>query len=249
MIFNRDGITSQSVKKPRSAQIIDSEFGSVSYKRSSNANFVRIRVLEDGTIKASLPKRAPLYLVNELLDSSREEIRGMVQAQLSKVTPYIDGMSVGRSHRLHLTYEATEEPKKSVRGQSLYIVLPERFRSEPQKTQQYISRHVKNTLKKEAMAYLPRRLRYLADEYGFKYTRERFGHQRGRWGSCSSNGTISLNVALMNLSLELIDYVLIHELAHTRQMNHSTDFWEIVAQCMPDYKERRKILKTMSPIC
>jgi predicted metal-dependent hydrolase len=53
----------------------------------------------------------------------------------------------------------------------------------------------------------------------------------------------------MNLPFELIDYVLIHELAHTKQMNHSPAFWNIVETCMPDYKQHRKTLKSMSPIC
>ena len=97
------------------------------------------------------------------------------------------------------------------------------------------------------MAYLPRRLQYLADLGDFHYTKVRYGNAKGRWGSCSSQGVISLNVALMRLPKELIDYVLIHELSHTKHLNHSEAFWSLVETYYPDYKTARKELKSYSP--
>lgn len=248
-MFSRAVATSPSTDAPKRQQIIDEEFGTVAYRRSPQARFVRIRVAEDGSIRASLPKRAPLYMVKQLINSSRLEIRKLINEQRAKQVTYSDGMAIGHSHRLHIEYADIDEPHKKVTGQALLITLPHAYREQNGIAHQFISSQVKAALKREAKAYLPRRLRYLADMHGFMYERERFGNQRGRWGSCSSTGTISLNVALMNLPHELIDYVLIHELAHTRQMNHSPDFWGIVENCMPDYKQYRKILKTMSPIC
>lgn len=247
-MFNRVAATSPSTSTRRS-QIVDEEFGVVMYRRSPQARFVRIRVTEDGVVRASLPKRAPLYLVKELLDSSRTEIRKLINDQKAKQVSYTSGMAIGHSHRLYIEHADVDEPLKKVSGQALLITLPHTYKDHEHTARSYISTQVKAALKREAKAYLPRRLRYLADTYGFEYERERFGNQRGRWGSCSSSGTISLNVALMNLPHELIDYVLIHELAHTRQMNHSPEFWGIVENCMPSYKQHRKILKTMSPIC
>jgi len=87
----------------------------------------------------------------------------------------------------------------------------------------------------------------LADEFGFSYERVRFSHASSRWGSCSSGGTVSLNITLMRLPDRLIDYVLIHELAHTKHMNHSAEFWAEVEKHDPGYKRHRKALKMFSP--
>lgn len=247
-MFNRAGATSPSTNTRGRAQIIDDEFGVIAYRRSSQARFVRIRIDDNGAVRASLPTRAPLYLVRELVDSSRLEIRKLVNAQRAKQISYSDGMMIGHSHRLHIEYADIDAPHKKVSGQSLLITLPQSFKHRDDLAHDYIATQVRPALKREAKAYLPRRLRYLADMYGFTYERERFGNQKGRWGSCSSSGTISLNVALMNLPYELIDYVLIHELAHTRQMNHSRAFWEIVEACMPEYRVHRKALKNQNPV-
>lgn len=249
MIYSRDDTTLPSTKVLKKNQIIDHEFGAVAYLRSPNSRVVRLRVSENGTVRATLPKRAPLYLVSELLNASRPDIRKLIAEQQSKRTLYVDGISIGSAHKLSLRFADIAVPTRKYSGQSIEITLPLAYELEAAETQSFISTQIKRALKREAVAYLPRRLNYLAGIFGFTYERERFGNQRGRWGSCSTTGTISLNVALMNLPLGLIDYVLIHELAHTKQMNHSADFWNIVETCMPDYKVHRKTLKSMSPIC
>ena len=246
-MFNRVDETSRSTNRKKS-HVNDREFGIVTCRRSAQSRFVRIRVTEQGDVRASLPLRAPLYMVQELLDASREEIRTLVAAQKAKRVHYRSGMTIGHSHRLNIVHGPVDTPKRSLKGQDIIVTIPMASTPASEHVQSYISSQVRRALKREAMAYLPRRLRYLADQYGFVYDRERFGNQSGRWGSCSSSGTISLNVALMNLPHVLIDYVLIHELAHTSQMNHSRDFWDIVERCMPDYREHRKLLKNMSPI-
>ncbi|MBO7664777.1 M48 family metallopeptidase, partial [Candidatus Saccharibacteria bacterium] len=79
----------------------------------------------------------------------------------------------------------------------------------------------KKALMKKAKELLPYRLEYFANLYGYKYDRCRLSHANTRWGSCSSNGTISLNIGLMKLPEKLRDYVILHELAHLNHMDHS----------------------------
>jgi len=83
-------------------------------------------------------------------------------------------------------------------------------------------------LRKEACDYLPVRLNQLAVQFGFTYHRVRISQSRGRWGSCSSKKNINLSLYLMTLPLHLIDYVILHELCHTKEMNHGPSFWALL---------------------
>lgn len=67
-------------------------------------------------------------------------------------------------------------------------------------------------------------------------------HQRSRWGSCSKNGNLNFNLLLASLPIELIDYVIIHELAHLIELNHSKEFWKIVGTIDPEFQSHRKLL-------
>ena len=78
----------------------------------------------------------------------------------------------------------------------------------------------------KAKKILSRRLNYLSEKYGFPYNRVFIRNQRTRWGSCSHKDNISLNMKLVRLPDELIDYVILHELVHTRFKNHSKQFWD-----------------------
>jgi predicted metal-dependent hydrolase len=102
-------------------------------------------------------------------------------------------------------------------------------------------------IKKKAATYLPYRLAYLAQKHGFTYTLGKLGLRRTRWGSCTNKKVISLNIALISLPEYLIDYVLIHELCHTRHLNHSKSFWAEVAKYDPLYLHHRKSLKKYAP--
>ena len=105
----------------------------------------------------------------------------------------------------------------------------------------------KKILANKARLYLPYRLDYFAKRYGYHYERLRIMHANTRWGSCSSRGTISLNIGLMKVPEVLIDYVILHELAHLNHMDHSEAFWQEVSEHDPQYRLHRKRLKQFSP--
>lgn len=112
-----------------------------------------------------------------------------------------------------------------------------------QKTRDY----QKKVLMKKAREYLPYRLEYYANLYGYKYDKCRLTHANTRWGSCSSKKTISLNIGLMKLPEPLRDYVILHELAHLNHMDHSRAFWAEVGEHDKRYKIHDKKLKLFSP--
>lgn len=93
--------------------------------------------------------------------------------------------------------------------------------------------------KAEAHKVLTARLAELNAHYGFSYKRVSIRNQKTRWGSCSKSGTLSFNYKLLLVSPELRDYVLVHELCHTKEMNHSKKFWQLVGQACPNYAQLR----------
>ena len=98
-------------------------------------------------------------------------------------------------------------------------------------------------LRAAAKAYLPGRLRELADAYGFDFRQVRIKHNISNWGSCSSLGNINLNLNLMRVPAELQDYVMLHELCHLKYMNHGPEFHALLEQVCPHHKMLGKTLK------
>ncbi len=105
----------------------------------------------------------------------------------------------------------------------------------------------KKVLMKKAREFLPYRLEYFAKLYGYSYDKCRLTHAGTRWGSCSSNRTISLNIGLMKVPEQLRDYVILHELAHLNHMDHSKAFWAEVGEHDKNYKLHEKRLKMFNP--
>ena len=96
----------------------------------------------------------------------------------------------------------------------------------------------------EALRVIPDRVAHFAPLVGVTYGRITVRNQRTRWGSCSSKGNLNFNCLLMLAPPGILDYVVVHELCHRKEMNHSPKFWAEVAKVMPDYKERQKWLRT-----
>ena len=226
--------------------IQDKEFGKITIRRSSIATQIRVRVAPDGSLHASLPMHAPIFLVKHLLKKSRSELREI----LAKSKPeynFVNGEQIGKSHTLVVLNSGTNDFIVKRHGQKIVVNLPDNKQLSDPDVIRIVRDNVISALRIEAKSYLPKRLSYLAHKYNYVYKKVRFSHASGRWGSYSSNGTISLNIALMKLPFELIDYIIIHELTHTKQMNHSKTFWLLVESADPNYKMHRHELKLLNP--
>ncbi len=89
------------------------------------------------------------------------------------------------------------------------------------------------------------RLKYFCDKYGFEFNGFTVRNQKSRWGSCSSLRNLNFNYRLIYLSKKQMDYIIVHELCHLREMNHSKKFWEQVEKIIPEYLEIRRELKNI----
>ena len=94
-----------------------------------------------------------------------------------------------------------------------------------------------------AKEVIPQRVAFFAAQMGVNYGRITIRNQKTRWGSCSQAGNLNFNCRLMKMPPEVLDYVVVHELCHRKQMNHSRAFWEEVEKVLPDYRVTRQWLK------
>lgn len=132
----------------------------------------------------------------------------------------------------------------SISPPHLLLHLPMQTLPNPQPpSSDWIHKEVKKIFYNYAKHYLSHRTRFWAEQTGLIPARLSFKTQRSRWGSCSSNGRISLNLKLIVFPQEVIDYVIVHELCHLTHLNHSQNFWNLVAQHLPHYKKLSRVLK------
>ncbi len=99
--------------------------------------------------------------------------------------------------------------------------------------------------KERARVLAQLRLEYFNVQYGYTYNKISIRNQKTRWGSCSKQGNLSFHYKIAFLPEHLADYIIVHELCHLKEMNHSKKFWDLVALAIPDHKERRKQLRAL----
>lgn len=230
-----------------SSSYYDREFGEIPVKQSAQTQYVRLKIGDDGTLTATVPSGGSPHMLAELLDESRDELRTLLSDSRPKRSGYYEGQKIGDYFTLHYEVHSQKSLRYFTRDGLITIFHPAGMAVDDRNVQGTTTRALKHALKRLASIHLTRRIRELADEHGFEYAGVEFANPRGRWGSCSQEGKIRLNVALLTLPRRLSDYVIVHELAHTIHLNHSREFWSEVKRVFPDYRERREALKQHSP--
>lgn len=226
--------------------IYDSEFGEIVVRANHQAKRISVRVAPNGQLRVSVPTFTPILAVKGMLSLSRSKIRKLIEEYRSSVASYDHDQPIGKSHFLVVQTDSSVTEVKTA-GTKIFVKLNSLDDIANNDLQAQVRKKIISALRKEAKSYLPRRLEFLAETHGYNYKTIKLTHASSRWGSCSSSGTISLNISLMKLPFELLDYVLIHELCHTRQMDHSPGFWSLVKQADPYYKLHRQGLRSYTP--
>ncbi len=218
------------------------DIGTVHVYRRHGTKNIRLSVNSDGKIRVTVPVWLP-YKAGVAFAAQKREWLARQQAHRADLE---HRQRIGKYHTLQFVpQEDSSRIQTRVTATEVRIAYPPH--TAPDAIQKAAHAAAQRALRQEAEQLLPQRLAELARQYSFGYASLRIRHLKSRWGSCNAKGEITLNYYLMQLPWELIDYVLIHELVHTRYLNHSRDFWQTVEGCLPNYKERRKALKHYQP--
>jgi predicted metal-dependent hydrolase len=214
------------------------------YKRRGVKN-MRLSVAADGKVRVTIPAWATYASAIGFAESRRQWIRSNLPQQTAILT---DGQHIGKAHRLYFSSGPVEAARTRLAGSEIRVVRPPYMLAGHPEVQAAAVKASVRALRIEAEKLLPGRLRSLADRYGFDYTDVRVKQLKGRWGSCDNQRRIILNLFLMQLPWHLVDYVLLHELVHTRHMNHGPGFWAEFLRHEPQAKAYRTQIKRHKPI-
>jgi len=223
---------------------LDGQTISYTIKRSARARQVRLEVRRDTSLTVVLPKSYNLGYLSDLLQDKRQWILSKL-AQCSQAPllpaekapqsgdtiPYLGrDVEVVRRRSLEEAESAKLEGERLIvnlrgsRDGSLGPVLEQWYRM-------------------QAARLIKGRAEELSARLGLPYSRLIIRGQRTRWGSCSQRGTLSFNWKLMMAPPPVIDYVILHELAHLKEMNHTSRFWGLVAEHCPQWRQHKRWLK------
>jgi predicted metal-dependent hydrolase len=221
----------------------------VNLRHSRRARRVAVRIGPGGQVELVVPRGVSEQQARAFLDSRAEWVRHHVTRRRSLLPPagefpprVLDIPLLGESWRIFLgggtgrarivvCGEAREDSEAASPAAGGVLEL------RGQGTSADWRRCLLSWLRRRALATLGSRLHEAAQRHGFTFSKLSIRQQRTRWGSCSVRGAISLNLALLFQSEDVVRYLLCHELAHTRYMNHSRRFWQCVASCEPRWRE------------
>lgn len=212
----------------------------------------KVSVLPNSTVVVRCGKSENLSRIQSFMEKNEAWLKKCLEKSVQVQTKYplltfIEGEAyrfLGENY--FLKYEKSGAKfSVEIRKPFLILRIPEKLWREDFSKYPHpnLRKYILKFYEEAAQRVLPKRVRELADLTGLKPTKVSLRKQRTLWGSCSPSGSIQLNWKLISAPLNVIDYVIIHELAHLKHPNHSKYFWNEVALHCPDYKQLRLWLK------
>ena len=204
----------------------DKDFGQIIIRTRITARNISMRTKPDG-LHVTVPPRCLTSRIMAVIEEYRPKL--LEKWQKSAEQPLDLNFRIDAPcFRLHLEEGRFSRFTLRINEEDITICCPPRTDFAQKSVQDLLRNAIIRALKKSAQTYLPPLLSELANHYGFKYKKVKITGSKSRWGSCSSTGSINLSCYLMLLPPHLMDYVLLHELTHTKEMNHGPKFWEIL---------------------
>ncbi len=220
------------------------DVGQVVLHKRKGTRSMRLTITHEGVVRVTMPPWAPYRLGVEFAKAKSEWI-------ISKQKPQVileNGDVIGKSHVISVTLAADlQKPLVRVNATYINLRLPATMPISDPLVQNELSKAAIRALKRQAEQILPQRLRALSETYNLPFKSLTIKRLKSRWGSCNEQKNIVLNCYLMQLPWELIDYVMLHELTHTKVMSHGKPFWTQMQTYIDDVAWYRKAIKQYHP--
>lgn len=216
--------------------------GEVLVTRRKGMKNIRVRVDRHGTVRLSLPNRASIRHALKFVASNQH---WLAKQQKAMSLEPADGISFGNNISLKLIYTNNRRVSSKYSAKKLTVHVPQSL--SPAEQNKKVKTAMINALKTEAEIFLLKRTAELAKQHGYQYKSCLIRTLTSRWGSCSAKADIKLNVFLAQLPPNLVDYVILHELNHTKHLHHGPKFWADLQQICPDLAAAKKELKSWQP--
>ena len=217
--------------------------GAIHIRKNPRSSRIRLRVKPDGKVQVSMPLLVSEQKAIDFVKSKVDWILRQqqdIKASLTIFSP--DKCFKTKFHELKIVTVGQNKVSGMVGKGFIQINVPANQSFQRPEIQQFIRKVIINVMRQEANVYLPSRLHELAAKHGLKVENVYVKHVKSRWGSCSSVNNINLNLHLMRLPDRLIDYVILHELAHTIEKNHGPGFWKLLEKICPESRQLDKEL-------
>lgn len=199
-------------------------------KRSSRSLSLRISINAKAKLIVSAPKFMPEFMIRKFVEAQKTWIEAnLAKVQKNQITVKADELYIFDKKYQIVINDQADKMGIFVRGEKLLV------NNLGKKSASKIKQQIENFLKKTAAKYIAARTSILAKKMDIAYQRISLRQQSSRWGSCSSRGNLNFNWRLVHYPSAIIDYVIIHELAHRLEMNHSKKFWAIVKKFDSEY--------------